>query len=203
MHTAQENRLIKEILNGDVEAFAVLVNRYQRPLYNMMLRMTGSREDATDLTQEAFLKAYQNLEQFRPSGRFFPWLYTIGINLARDHLRKLKSAAAAVRGEQEKENAVYGLNDQAQELIHRLDAERISVLLAKLPEGYREALILRFHEGFTLDEVGVALGISTSGAKMRITRGLQRLRDMLDRIQKRPAAAVVPIGERARGRSRE
>jgi RNA polymerase sigma-70 factor (ECF subfamily) len=202
MHTAQENRLISEILNGDVEAFAVLVNRYQRPIYNLMLRMTGSREDATDLTQEAFLKAYQKLERFRPSSRFFPWLYTIGMNLARDHLRRLKTADTA-QWEREEVMAAHDPIDRAQELIHRLDADRILVLLAKLPEGYREALILRFHEGLTLDEVGVALGISTSGAKMRIKRGLQRLRDMLHRNQKRSAAAVVPIGGSAHARTRK
>ncbi|MFZ1985319.1 MAG: sigma-70 family RNA polymerase sigma factor [Desulfatitalea sp.] len=179
MDTTEENRLISAILDGDAEAFAVLVRRYQRPIYNMMLRMTGSREDATDLTQEAFLKVYANLERFRPSGRFFPWIYAIGINLARDHLRKRKSAADATRLHQQGCAADTLQGDGIKHLCYQLDASRLPLLLSQLQEEYREALILRFHEGLAMRDVGLALGISTSGAKMRVQRGLQRLRDML------------------------
>lgn len=179
MDTTEENRLISAILDGDAEAFAVLVRRYQRPIYNMMLRMTGSREDATDLTQEAFLKVYANLERFRPSGRFFPWIYAIGINLARDHLRKRKSATDAACLHQYGCAADTLQGDSAKHLCDQLDASRLPLLLAQLQEEYREALILRFHEGLAMRDVGLALGISTSGAKMRVQRGLQRLRDML------------------------
>jgi RNA polymerase sigma-70 factor (ECF subfamily) len=179
MDTTEENRLISAILDGDVEAFAVLVRRYQRPIYNLMLRMTGSREDATDLTQEAFLKVYANLEGFRPSGRFFPWIYAIGINLGRDHLRRQKSAADATRLHQQGCAAGDLEGDGAKHLCDQLDASRLPLLLSQMQEEYREALILRFHEGLAMRDVGLALGISTSGAKMRIQRGLQRLRDML------------------------
>lgn len=178
MDTTEENRLINAILGGDVESFAVLVHRYQRPIYNMMLRMTGHPEDATDLTQEAFLKVYENLERFRPNGRFFPWLYTIGLNLARDHLRRQKCAVEAAGLQPDDGGPGQDQGDDAAHLQH-MDAERLPFLLAALPLEYREALILRFHEGLTMRDVGLALGISTSGAKMRIQRGLQRLRDKL------------------------
>lgn len=184
MDTTEENRLINAILGGDVESFAVLVHRYQRPIYNLMLRMTGDPEDATDLTQEAFLKVYENLERFRPSGRFFPWLYTIGLNLARDHLRRHRSAGAAASLPPDACDLQGQVDDAA--ALRRLEAERLPFLLAALPVEYREALILRFHEGLTMRDVGLALGISTSGAKMRVQRGLQRLRDKL-RLKKSPA----------------
>ncbi len=178
MDTAEENRLINAILGGDAESFAVLVHRYQRPIYNMMLRMTGNAEDATDLTQEAFLKVYENLERFRPTGRFFPWLYTIGLNLARDHMRRQKSVVEAVSLTTERCDLEQAQGGDALSLVH-MDAERLPRLLAALPLEYREALVLRFHEGLTMRDVGLALGISTSGAKMRVQRGLQRLRDKL------------------------
>lgn len=179
MRDTGENQLINEILKGDADAFAVLVNRYKRPIFNLMLRMTGSWEDANDLTQDAFLKAYEQLERFRPSGKFFPWLYTIGLNLARDHLRRQQSAAKVFRMEQYDCLNVVDTEANAQRTVQRLDAKRLPDLLATLPEDYREALILRFQEGLKMKDIGAALGITTSGAKMRIKRGLQRLKELL------------------------
>jgi len=180
MDTTEENRLINAILGGEVESFAVLVRRYQGPIYNMMLRMTGQAEEAADLTQETFLKVYENLERFRPSGRFFPWLYTIGLNLARDHLRRQKNVAEKTADQPLEAYELHqGQSDRDDAYLEHLDAERLPCLMATLPLDYREALILRFHEGLTMRDVGLALGISTSGAKMRVQRGLQRLRDKL------------------------
>ena len=189
MDTTEENRLINAILGGEVESFAVLVRRYQQPIYNMMLRMTGHSEEAADLTQEAFLKVYENLERFRPSGRFFPWLYTIGLNLARDHLRRQKNAVEKTAELQlEACDLHQGPPDHDSAYLQHLDAERLPLLMAALPIDYREALVLRFHEGLTMRDVGLALGISTSGAKMRVQRGLQRLRDKL-RLKRKPDGA--------------
>lgn len=179
MQATEENYLINEILNGDSEAFAVLVNRYKRPIFNLMLRMTGSWEDANDLTQDAFLKVYEQLANFKPSRKFFPWMYTISMNLARDHLRRQKSAVNAYQMEQNHHCVSVDPNGEAQRLVRRLDAQRLPELLSELPEDYRESLILRFQEGLTMKDIGAALGITASGAKMRIKRGLQRLRDLL------------------------
>jgi RNA polymerase sigma-70 factor (ECF subfamily) len=85
-----EETLVYEILSGDVDSYALLVKRYQKPIYNLMLRMTGSEQDALDLSQETFVRAYEKLEKFDPSASFFPWLYTMGLNLARDFLRRAK-----------------------------------------------------------------------------------------------------------------
>ncbi|MDA8137761.1 MAG: sigma-70 family RNA polymerase sigma factor [Desulfobacteraceae bacterium] len=179
MEIVEENRLINKILDGDAQAFAVLVHRYQRPVFNLMLRMTRSQEDATDLTQEAFLRAYERLESFRPSGRFFPWLYAIGMNLAVDHLRKHKHAALDVALDRSGGESEAVPEDSVDIMLERLDAGRLPELMARLPPDYREALLLRFREGLAMKEVGTALGITTSGAKMRIQRGLRRLRQML------------------------
>lgn len=173
----EENQLIRTILNGDAQAYAVLVRRYQGPIYNLLLRMTGNRDHAADLAQETFVKAYERLAQFRVTHAFFPWLYTIGANLARDWLRKQKHAQAYQA--LESEESWHPLeNPQAleQTIAEKIDLEHVRLCLMQLPEEYREALILRFHEELPMHEVGKALGITTSGAKMRITRGLEKLR---------------------------
>lgn len=179
MDTSEENRLIADILNGNANAYAVLVNRYQRPIFNMLLRMTGCTDEASDLTQDTFLRAYENLERFSPSRRFFPWLYTIGMNLARDHVRKRRTAARTTAlMQQEQLSASAGHVQWPVDLDKHLDAARLSELLSELSVEYREAVILRFHDGLAMKEIGQALGVSTSGAKMRIKRALEQLRDL-------------------------
>jgi RNA polymerase sigma-70 factor, ECF subfamily len=191
----KENQVIRAILDGDAHAYAILVNRYQRPIFNLLMRMTGCRETAADLAQEAFFKAYENLERFRLSENFFPWLYAIAANLARDHWRRQQHAAShaealrqAVNGDAEKVAA------EEERLTRLLDARRLRDCLERLPHEYREALILRFHEGLSMADIGKALGVSTSGAKMRISRGVEKLRRLFHAShaprRERPSPAV-------------
>ena len=87
---ADDSQLIASILEGDVNAYSTLVLRYQEAIFNLMYRMTGSHEDAGDLAQETFIKAYEQLYRFQRGKKFFPWLYTIGLNHARNFLRHNK-----------------------------------------------------------------------------------------------------------------
>ena len=172
-----EETLVNEILSGDVNAYALVVKRYEKPIYNLMLRMTGSEQDALDLTQETFVRAYEKLEKFNPSAPFFPWLYTMGLNLARDFLRRAKRHPVESYESENGFSAEGVLPDQA--LSDRIDAQQVQEGLQTLPVDYREALLLRFHEGLSMGEVAQALGISLSAAKMKIHRGLSKLRQVL------------------------
>jgi RNA polymerase sigma-70 factor (ECF subfamily) len=174
-----DENLISEILAGDVEAYAILVKRYQKPIFNLMLRTTSCEEDAFDLTQETFLRAYEKLERFKPSGRFFPWLYTIGMNLARDFLRKTKTREIKAAELRELQRELSVESERSESLLESIDAARVKETLQMLPLEYREAVILRFHEGMSIREVALAIGISVSGAKMRVYRGLLKLRRLL------------------------
>jgi len=174
--SSTDSTLVHEILAGDAEAYAILVKRYQKPIFNLMLRMTSCDEDAMDLTQETFVRAYEKLEQFKPCSPFFPWLYTIGMNLARDFQRKVRASRTAMES---LSRDMDPLSDSAESLSGRLDADQVSQMLRKLPPDYRESLMLRFHEGLSVNELASALDISVSGAKMRIHRGLLKLRELL------------------------
>jgi RNA polymerase sigma-70 factor (ECF subfamily) len=171
-----EETLVNEILSGDVNAYALLVKRYQKPIYNLMLRMTGSEQDAVDLTQEAFVRAYEKLEKFNPSAPFFPWLYTMGLNLARDFLRRARRHPIEPY---ESENSLPVELGPDEALSEQLDAQQVMEGLQTLSVDDREALLLRFHEGLSMSEVAQALGLSLSAAKMRIHRGLSKLRKVL------------------------
>jgi RNA polymerase sigma-70 factor (ECF subfamily) len=140
--------------------------------------MTGSEQDALDLTQETFVRAYEKLEKFNPSASFFPWLYTMGLNMARDFLRKTKRCPIE---SYDRENSLTVEFDQDDRLVDQIDIQKLQERLQLLPVDYREALLLRFHEGLSVSEVAYALGLSLSAAKMRIQRGLLKLRQLLEK----------------------
>nr|WP_321258978.1 sigma-70 family RNA polymerase sigma factor [uncultured Pseudodesulfovibrio sp.] len=176
MKDIREAEIVREVLLGDTQAFGLLVREYQGPVYNLMLRMVGDADMAADLAQEAFTRAYEKLGTFNVRKRFFPWLYSVSLNVARDWLRKrgrdmhvfVDDAAVMVRNED--------LIDEQQAIHARLDGAKAFILVQKLDVKYREALILRYKYDFSVREIAETLEISVSGAKMRLSRGLDMVR---------------------------
>lgn len=168
--------LVREILDGRKDLFAELIGAFQSPIYNLALRMTGSPADAADLTQEIFVRAWINLGKYDPRRPFFTWLYSLGINLLRNHFKKkhlpvVDASSLPV----ELETGSHPAAD--------LEAEEekayLQALLLKLSVEQREAILMRFFGGLSFEEMASVLGISQSAAKMRVSRGLERLRALL------------------------
>ena len=180
MEESREAEIIREVLLGDAQAFEALVRKYQGPVYNLMLRKVGDVDVAADLSQEAFLRAYLRLETFTLGKRFFPWLYSVSMNVARDWLRKkgrdihvfVENATVMVRAEDRPDTQAM--------LDNQLDGSKAFEIVMQLEEKYRDALILRFRYDFSMQEIGNALGITISGAKMRVSRGLKMLRHQFE-----------------------
>jgi RNA polymerase sigma-70 factor (ECF subfamily) len=175
-----DQEIIATILAGDSEVYAVLVERYQRSIFNLMFRMTGSYEDAVDLTQETFIKAYEQLHRFQQGRKFFSWLYTIGLNHSKNFLRKNSQSRLVSLEEFDLDCDLGSPCDQEKLLCARSDDRQLQTALNQLPVEYREAVLLRYFEDLSMDDVAESLGLSVSGAKMRIHRGLKKLRDILD-----------------------
>jgi RNA polymerase sigma-70 factor (ECF subfamily) len=178
MDDNDEQSCIDRVLRGEVNAFGPLVERYQKPIFNLMYRMAGSSDKAADLTQETFIRAYQKLERFHPGRRFFPWLYSIGLNLARDSARK--KTWDLERGLPLNPESLSGCNspgDQHDRMCESLEFLRLEKALDELPVIYREALILRYHDEHSMRDIAAALNLSVSAAKMRVHRGLDMLRE--------------------------
>ena len=180
MEEQYDQPIIQAVLTGNVDAYRHLVLRYEKPIFNLMYRMTGSREDALDLAQETFIKAYEKLEHFKTGSRFFPWLYTIGLNNGRNFIRDHKMEKQFLVEMGGDESWMDRLSQQNQRVWTPLDVQRLREGLRQLPLDYREAMILHYHEGFSMKEIAEALELSVSGAKMRVHRGLRKLRQIMD-----------------------
>lgn len=176
MLTAEDERLVEAVLKGKVEAFGGIVRKYEKVIFNLMYRAAGSREEAADLTQEAFLKAYDRLHTFRAGRKFHPWLYTLSVNVARDYLRKRqRQPITSLRDPETIAETVFGDSNAIAEADRSAEIQSLFEMLRNLPLDDREALLLRFREGLKMKEIAEQLGLSVSGAKMRVQRGLHKL----------------------------
>ena len=179
MKQIDEGEIIGRVLGGDREAFAELVNAYKGPVFRLAFRMTGSDRDADDLTQEIFLRAFLSLGRFRTGQKFFPWLYTIGLNVIRNHLRKARAAAGEGSGTGGPDAADSGCSP-AEAAMGRERSRRIQGYLMRLSPAVRETLVLRFYEGMSFEDIAGLTGDSSGSVKMKAYRGLEKIRAMME-----------------------
>ncbi len=185
MHERSDEQLMAAALAGDQAALAALVTRHHAPLLGYLYRLVGGdRPLAEDLVQETLLHVLQ--QPACPADRpFKPWLYTIATNLARDYF---KSAAVRQRWRRgDDEEALLRLYDSAPgPEEHALAAERGSevwIALSQLSEEYRVVVVLRFYQGFSLQEIAETLRIPLGTVKSRLSVGVHRLRTVLAPVQ--------------------
>ncbi|WP_459935551.1 RNA polymerase sigma factor [Desulfonatronum parangueonense] len=180
-----DQRIVLRVRAGEQQAYAVLVDRYQTPVYNLMLRMIHRADLALELTQETFIRAYEKLSGYDADRPFFPWLYTLGLNIVRDYARGMEMERHSTTSlNQMCENGFdpSGSNDAIGCPYNRvLERDWLNKALASLPEVTREALILRFREGLSYPEIAESLGIGLSNAKMTVQRGVEKMRNLLPR----------------------
>jgi len=181
MDSLDDQEIITAVLAGDMDAYSALVQRYQKPIFNLMYRVTRSHEDALDLAQETFIKAYEKLDYFKEGARFFPWLYTIGFNHARNFIRKAKPVKSFRTEDWEETLRVEDPGREEEQMSNKMDIKRLDRALQGLRPDYREAIVLHYHEGLSMEDIATALQLSVSGAKMRVHRGVKKLREIVFR----------------------
>jgi RNA polymerase sigma-70 factor (ECF subfamily) len=174
MSNGDENGLIQEALGGRREAFDELVRRYQGPVFNLALRITGDADDAMDVTQATFLKAYDRLDRFDPSRRFFSWLYRIGVHEALN-FRAQRSRRAGVPLDFEVGSAV---DDPERELERKQGDALVAAALRRLRPNERALIALRHFQGLGYDEISETLELTTSQVKSRLFDARRRLREL-------------------------
>jgi len=179
MERDSDEELVRQVLRGKVKAYALLVDRYERPVFNLMFRYCRSDQEAADLSQDVFLRSYERLESFDIRRKFFPWLYTLAINRARDwqrsNSRKLQKLA---RLQWEVPTLDRGSSQEAQ-LSDREEISQLYGALDSLPDMNREIVLLRYQQERPIRELSSIFGLSESAVKMRISRALEQMREIL------------------------
>jgi RNA polymerase sigma-70 factor (ECF subfamily) len=184
--------LVTEAKAGSYAAFEELVNRYEKKIYRLGLNLTGNPEDAEDVLQEAFLKAFEHLPEFREDARFYTWLVRIAINEGLMKLRKRRSDKAvpiedAVGEEGEvvpREFTDWKPNPE--QVYAQIEIEAILQNAAgSLPAGLRTAFLLRDVEGFSTEETATLLNLTEGAVKARLFRARMQLREELSKVFKR------------------
>jgi RNA polymerase sigma factor (sigma-70 family) len=169
-----DEELMLAYARGDRAAFKELFERYAEKLERLMLRELYAREEARDLVQQTFLQLHRARLDFDPEQRFKPWLYTIALNLKREHFRRRRRRPEVLGSAADDRAAPPGAHDA-------LEAHRsLAWALAQLPEENRSVIELHWFDGLSFSEVAKCLGIGAVAAKVRAHRGYQRLRKLLE-----------------------
>jgi RNA polymerase sigma-70 factor (ECF subfamily) len=184
-----DDELIRKALEGDQKAYAALVERYRGALYHIVIKMVRRPEEAEDLVQDAFIKAFGALASYRFEYRFSTWLYKIAANCAIDFLRKrridamsLDRPVATADGEIQVELADWTYNPEETLYKHR---QRVSIAAAieALPEKYREVIVMRHSQDLPYYEIAQRLGVPVGTVKARIFRARELLKKQLKGIR--------------------
>ena len=177
----EELRLIRRVQAGETDAFEDLVRAHEKTVYNLALRMTGNPQDAEDMAQEAFLKAYRSLPEFRGESKFSVWLYRIVSNLCLDLLRARKrrpTQSMTLQDDEGEENQLEIPDEHFSPeklLDRRLTRESVQRGLDALPDDARQILLLREIRGMSYEEIAETLGLEPGTVKSRIFRARKRL----------------------------
>jgi RNA polymerase sigma-70 factor (ECF subfamily) len=175
--------LIRHAARGAVEAYNLLVSRWEKRVYNYLLRLTSNREDALDLAQDVFLKAYQNLRKLEDPARFGPWLYRIAHNEAYSMFRRRRPETDV--DELEPEGVGAGIMVGGSSVYPIELSLAVSAALGRLSPEQREAVVLKVYQGFKFDEMAEILACPVSTVKSRLYTALDSLK-----------AELAPIGTR-------
>ena len=189
---SDESVLVDAARNGDVGAFEQLVRRYDRNIFRIAQRITQNREDAEDVVQDAFLKAFQNLGQFQGQSKFYTWLVRIAVNEALMRLRRRRpermvSLDEEIRTEEDSmPREVADWSPNPEQLYSQAELKDIlSKTIQGLPPGFRTVFVLRDMEALSTEETAEALNLSIPAVKSRLLRARLQLRERLNKFFKR------------------
>jgi RNA polymerase sigma-70 factor (ECF subfamily) len=185
LDTREDAELVRLVLAGDTDLYAVLVNRYRTRVSRYVERFTYDVEDARDVTQEVFIKVYGALDSFDPRFKFSTWLFRIAGNAAIDHLRRRRVRTlplehpAGENGETHPVDPPETRPNPHEELTRRRLREALSAAIDRLPDDYRELISLRHYGEMPYEEIAELKGMPLGTVKNKLFRARQALRDLL------------------------
>jgi len=184
MSEIEDLKIVQRVIDGDTEAFSVIVRKYQKMVFKYVNSQFNNEDDAMDVTQEIFITAMEALKGFRGESKFSTWFYSIMVNYCKNHKKKsAKLFTTSLYVSKESEEYEIQIPD------HRVNPERdiidsdtltiVKEEIYKLPDDYKRVLVLRDIDGLSYNEISDILGINLSNVKVRIYRGRELLKNRL------------------------
>lgn len=179
-----EQALARELRVGSVDAFNYLISLYHQPLYRFVLRLTNQADDASDIVQDVFLKAFRSAAHFEGRSSVKTWLYQIALNEASNHRRwwhrhkrrEMSLEAEDASGESWAERLADGGESPLCQAMRAEQGRQLQCALQQVPEPFHAVLVLREIEGFSYDEIAAIVGVRVGTVKSRLVRGREMLR---------------------------
>ena len=178
MSEPSDRDLVQQTRRGETEAFGELVRRYQNSVFNVCYRLTGERRDAEDMTQEAFLRAFQRLGSYDDVRPFGPWIRRVATNICLNHLTSLKAPKLELDDEMDLPTEKMSAHPEARQEV-REEAQKVRAALLELPPHYRVVIELRHFQEYSYQEIGEQLGIPLSDVKSHLFRARTSLANKL------------------------
>ena len=184
MEQRSDAELVEEVRNGRREAFTVLMRRYQEKIYWVARRIVGSHDDAEDVAQETFVKAYLALGEFRGEAKFYTWLYRIALNLSLNAVRK-RQVAHYLHQSSELLRRLLPPPERPDEQVELQEVEqRLYAAVARLPEKQKTVFVMRFFDELTYEEISGVLKTSVGGLKANYFHALRKVQELMsDEVQ--------------------
>lgn len=185
MDRKEDTYYIRQVLNGNINSYAVLVDRHKDRVFNLAFRITGNREEAEEVAQDAFLKAYRSLGSFRMNSLFSTWLYKIVYNTAISFIRTRKKTALSL------DEFPAGIKDFEYENPDEIKAEQeyrnylVNFAMQKLSEEERAVISLYYYEELSSEEISVITGTSRNNIKVRLFRARQRMAEIIKKEEQK------------------
>ncbi len=176
MHKDHDAALLEDCKRGDRKALDSLVRRYERPVYNAAFRMLGNPDEAADVTQTVFLKAFENLDRYDPQHKFFSWIYRIAINESINQFNRRKPTEPLV------ENLESGSDTPESSFAADRLSQDLQTALMELQEDYRAVIVLRHFTEYSYRQIGNILEIPEKTVKSRLFSARQKMKEGLEKL---------------------
>jgi RNA polymerase sigma-70 factor (ECF subfamily) len=178
MDPRPDQQLVEEVRNGNRQAFTELMRRYQKRVYWTARRIVGRHEDADDIAQETFVKAFTGLGEFRGDANFFTWLYRIAVNLSLNMVRK-RQLVTYLRESELINKLMPSTDDPSVELEFREAESLLERAVARLPEKQRAVFVMRYYDGLSYEEISEILKTTVGGLKANYFHALHKVQEYL------------------------
>jgi RNA polymerase sigma factor (sigma-70 family) len=176
---------IEQILSGNVNAFSHIVDRHKNKAYNLAFRICGNNEEAEELAQDSFIKAYKSLKSFKMKSSFATWLYRIVYNTTISHVRLKKKGVLSLEDFPADATDFIGSNTSEEEADKEYRNALVNFALQKINDDERALISLYYYEDMSTDEISEVTGISKSNIKVRLFRARQKMQTIIEKVEKK------------------